>query len=239
MTEWLVRDVVECGRKNADCSVHFQMLLLHISRRRCGQFRFFIFPLFESVWNVRSDLDHPECRCRCYVIASLAFVVAVCVFCCRFLLLSFIFLFSLIHVDCIRLWLLDQTECVSNCILLNETQHVVDPWCGNLLVWLYFFFKWPCECASKETRRAAFKFRLTQLLFSFIFNSTVACESQCWFGILCKSIYLACVTPMIISILWMSLNAHRPIALVESTGNWRKWAKGESNEVNNWSLFVN
>lgn len=164
-------------------------------RCRCGQFRFFIFPLFESVRNARPDLDHPDCRC--YVIAS--FVV--------FLWLSSPFIRSFVHlsifINSCRLHssvTLDQTECVLNCILLNGTQHVVDPWCGNLLVWLFLN-------VHVNEQRAAFKLRLTQLFFvQFQYEPM---SRVCRFGMsLCKSIYLACVTTMIIFILWMSLNAH-------------------------------
>lgn len=146
-----------CGRicrKNAGCSVHFQILLLHIDVDVVNFVSSF-FLCSNPLEMPRPDLDHPECRCRCYVIAS--FVV--------FHSLSSPFVRSFVHlsifINSCRLHssvTLDQTECVLNCILLNGTQHVVDPWCGNLLVWLFLN-------VHVNEQRAAFKLRLTQLFF--------------------------------------------------------------------------
>lgn len=119
-------------------------------RCRCGQFRFFIFPLFESVGNAQTRFGPPWMPMLCN-----RFVCS----------LSSPFVRSFIHlsifINSCRLHssvTLDQTECVLNCILLNGTQHVVDPWCGNLLVWLFLN-------VHVNEQRAAFKLRLTQLFF--------------------------------------------------------------------------
>lgn len=136
-----------CGRiyrKNAGCISNIVIITIDVVN-----FFSSFFLSFESVRNAQPDSDHPDAIVS---FVMLCFVVFFTFSYVRSFFLSIFINFCRLHRLCDSL--VDQTECVLNCILLNETQHVVDPWCGNLLVWLFFPFEWSFGHVNEQLNRA-------------------------------------------------------------------------------------